>query len=152
MNIFDALEKGVTSVIAQLGLSIQIPGVILGLALVLMSIYFIRREAGSEPSLGPRIASGVMLPLGISIILSSIGVGIHDALLCGLFALLFSSFWLTAAPGRLITVIGLVAALVTIGGIVYTTEVAPDDSIMAQSVETVQQWLGRFGASVTHSK
>lgn len=148
MNIFDGLEELVAAVINQLGLFVQVPGFILGVVLLVLAYVMVSR-AGSDSGVFPRVIAGIALTLGLPILLASIGVGATDALLWGILALLACGIWLAAAKGKLITLIGVVVAVLAIGAIVNVTQSNPSGSVIADSVRSVLSQMGIIWDAIT---
>jgi hypothetical protein len=136
MNIFDSFQQFVTAVIQQLGASVQVPGMLVGGALLVVSAFLIRRSDTST-SMAIRIIAGLALTLGLPILLTSFGVGATDALLWSILALFASSIWLVAAKGKAVTIIGIVFAVLALSALVGIARSNPSGSIMADMLRTV---------------
>jgi hypothetical protein len=141
LNIFNDLDDFIEAVIHRLGLYFQVPGIVVGVALLIVAFLMFRsvqsRAGGGTSTLGGRLVAGAALVLGLPILLTALGVSATDSLVWSLIALVVAGFWLSAERGKLVTVVGIVIGVLALGSIYGISQSAPSGSIVASDIALV---------------
>lgn len=154
MNILDKLDELVSALIHQLGLAVQIPGLVLGVGLVVLAIVLYRNVQDSrgkgKPAIGTRIVAGAAMVIGLPILLAAIGTGATDSLLWSFIALTVAGFWLAGEKGKMITFIGIVIGFLAIAAVIGISQPAPADSVIATAVRSITHQASVLWTNLVH--